>query len=95
MSVKCPYCGSDNILTERRLDGFHHCIDCHYSWKRESSLPKQTVFEQITVSPEVLASRFIYYSCRRWRSSLLPGMKFGKYPEALDATIEKLKEVAK
>lgn len=39
MNKKCPYCGNGNISTERRLDEFHHCIDCHYSWRVGSSTP--------------------------------------------------------
>ena len=52
-----------------------------------------TIFDRITQSPEVLADRFLYFSYRRWRSALLPGMKFWKYPEARAATVAKLKEV--
>ena len=36
MSKKCPECGSPNIQTERRPDGFHHCIDCRHTWKIEN-----------------------------------------------------------
>ncbi|MGZ3772992.1 MAG: hypothetical protein ACXVCY_04400 [Pseudobdellovibrionaceae bacterium] len=30
--LKCPSCGSMDIMTERRPDGDHVCSDCHYRW---------------------------------------------------------------
>lgn len=96
MSEKCPYCGSDNIQTERRLDGFHHCIDCRYSWKIGSSLPKQTVFEKITKSPETLAVELVTLDCDGWWAYVGIGTR-ETYPtreEAIAATVAKLKEVA-
>ena len=94
MSVKCPYCGSDKIQTERRLDGFHRCVDCQYSWKLGSSLPKQTVFDQITASQEVLAEDMVYSVGKVWASTLIVDTTFDSYEEAIAATVEKLKEVA-
>lgn len=81
MSEKCPKCGS-GYFGVREDDT---CLSC--GWHRQS------LFDRITASPEVLAPRFIYFSYRRWRSSLLPGMKFWKYPEAFAATVAQLKEV--
>ena len=33
--LKCPKCGSDNIATERRPDGYHSCLECHYQWRND------------------------------------------------------------
>lgn len=57
---KCPKCESSNIQTERRPDGFHHCMYCRHSWKIGESQPKPTVFQKITASPEVLAPKLVY-----------------------------------
>jgi predicted RNA-binding Zn-ribbon protein involved in translation (DUF1610 family) len=27
---KCPKCGSENIITEKRIDGFSTCLDCKH-----------------------------------------------------------------
>lgn len=30
--LKCPQCGSDKIMTERRLNGYHICTMCNHEW---------------------------------------------------------------
>ena len=35
--MKCPNCGSENISTEKRIDGDHICGNCHYKWKNNSN----------------------------------------------------------
>jgi uncharacterized protein (UPF0212 family) len=30
--LRCPQCGSTRIVTERRPDGYHKCVDCRWSW---------------------------------------------------------------
>ena len=54
-----------------------------------------SVFNQITQSPEVLAEKLVYrYDGNGiWRSFLLYGYEFLTKKEALTATVEKLKEV--
>lgn len=32
----CSKCGSENISTERRIDGFNTCLDCGYKWRNVS-----------------------------------------------------------
>lgn len=59
-NLVCPVCGSSNIQTERRPDGFHHCMDCRYSWEIGAKQLKQTVFDRISASPEVLAEKLVY-----------------------------------
>ena len=33
--MKCPKCGSVNINTERRPNGYHTCLKCNYKWRNE------------------------------------------------------------
>lgn len=91
MSNKCPKCGSVRIM--KASEGVSICLNCESILNTIDGKSKPTVFDRITASPEALADRFIYFSYRRWRSSLLPGMKFWEYPEARAATVEKLEEV--
>lgn len=94
----CPECGSSNIQTERRLDGFHHCIDCRHTWKIGESQPKPTVFDRITASPEVLAEKLVYYlpGVGWYFSTLFDGDTCWKTKaEAFSATVARLKELAK
>jgi len=34
-ALKCPNCGSENVSTERRPNGYHHCKKCGRKWKNE------------------------------------------------------------
>ena len=43
--MKCPKCGSDNITTERRINGYHVCKRCSYQWQIGSN-PEPTTAEQ-------------------------------------------------
>ena len=95
--IKCPECGSENILTERRLDGFHACLECLHRWKIGESQPKQTLFDRLTASPEVLAENLLhciwYPHGRRWISTVIVWKEFEDKKEAYAATVAKLKEV--
>lgn len=68
-------------------------------WKKCGTTEKKpTVFDTITVSPEVLAPRFIYTVCtsdgeQRWCSALLEVGSWFSESEAIAATVAKLKEV--
>jgi hypothetical protein len=62
--------------------------------------PKQTVFQQITTSPEALAPLLVHIivceedtSIRGWTSNVVQSV-FETYEEAFAATVAKLKEVA-
>lgn len=68
-------------------------------------MKKQTIFQEITASPEVLAEEFVEPYTRwgedghletLWRSNFreLSGMLFDTREEAISATVNKLKEVA-
>ena len=97
--IKCPECGSDNILTERRLDGFHACLECLHRWKIRESQPKKTLFHRITASPEALAEKLVYLVMNSyngavnyyWRSTIIDKAWKTKQ-EAIAATVAKLKE---
>lgn len=95
--MRCPKCGSGNILTERRLDGFHACLECLYRWKIGESQPRQTVFDRITASPKVLAPTYVFKEWDQfsemfcWRSLLIKeDVKFASQSEAVKATIDVL-----
>jgi hypothetical protein len=74
-----------------------------YNTKRDVNICKyfkeipQTVFDQITASPEVLAEKLAYrYDGNgTWRSFLLYGYEFLTKEEAIAATAAKLKGVEK
>lgn len=69
-----------------------------------------TIFDRITASPDVLAKKLVYeksvrlicagYGCDRyeyewyWYSTIIPDAKFDTRPEAIAATVAKLKEIA-
>ena len=97
----CPKCGSHHIMTERSPNGSRYCLFCRHRFKIGESQPKQTVFDQITESPETLAESVVYTyemaiggSMFRtyWTSPFVENF----YPdksEAIAATLEKLTEV--
>jgi ssDNA-binding Zn-finger/Zn-ribbon topoisomerase 1 len=100
-NLVCPVCGSSNIQTERRPDGFHHCTECRYSWAIGASQQKQTVFDHITESVEALAEKFVYHiyltDCLQrkrsyWRSTFFPCNNFSTKEKAIAVTVEELKK---
>lgn len=34
-TILCPACGSQNVYTERRLNGYYHCATCHHKWPQK------------------------------------------------------------
>ena len=89
---KCPKCGSEYF--EVREDDT--CLSC--GWQRN------TVFDRITASPEVLAEKLVYHiiltDCMNrnrgyWRSTFFPCNKYLTKEKAIAATVAKLKEVEK
>ncbi len=59
--IKCPKCGSENLTTEKRLNGFRECQECHYRWKM-GSLEEAT--STVPTSPELEALKLIYKKSR-------------------------------
>ena len=97
-NLECPVCGSSNIQTEKRPNGFHHCMDCRYSWEIGAKQLKQTLFETITTSPEVLARSLcgsVRVGCFSGYYSMLTGEYYPDMEAAVSATVARLKEVAK
>jgi hypothetical protein len=93
---RCPICGGQ----------FLSCGGCGADFVRpvcdeNDTIPKPTVFDRITASPEVLAEKLVYrtieiavnrvtYSC--WKSTITEEAYRTK-AEAIAATVAKLKEV--
>jgi hypothetical protein len=110
MKYSCPNCDSEKIAVEKRPGGWFHCQDCHYSWQPYpvkfgfDALPcKQTVFDHITASPEVLAPHFVFLKAvivtninpqQQWISTL-KGEVYPTREKALAATLEELNKVSK
>lgn len=107
MSKKCPRCESKDIhITEypAQTDNMATCYGCGYA-DLADRFPEQTVFNQITASPEVLAPQFIFKQWHAfdgkwgWFSLLLMDGDelnspwFNSYDEAFAATLEKLNSI--
>ena len=96
---------------EKRPGGWFHCQDCHHSWQPSpvrfgfvAPPRKQTVFETLIASPEVLAEVLVFCDSDGvyWHSTIVfckmfPDCfeDFNTKAEAIAATVAKLKEVAK
>ena len=96
MSKKCADCGCE--VNRNVIQGMYYCPRCDDD-KREIDVLPMTVFDRITASPKVLAEKFVYsvafdYCYEEWYSTLFPDKDFGTKPEAIAATVAKLKEVA-
>lgn len=111
MSSDKFHCTNGHCLTDCVLSSIDYDKDfppefCPHSgvvvcWKKcETTEKKPTVFQRITASPEVLAKEFCeeMFSCFdngfRW-FSMLTGEFYNSKPEAIAATVEKLKEECK
>lgn len=94
MSKKCPDCGSLNV--EEVFDNESYCKDCHLHCATVD-LEDASVFDQITVSPEVLAKLLVFhnriYKGHTKYHSAVVGGEFDSYAEAYAATVARLKEV--
>lgn len=91
-NLVCPVCGSSNIQTERRPDGFHQCMECRYSWAIGASQQKQTVFDYITQSVEKLAECSVCKLDSGVYYSHITGGFYATESKAIAATIEELKK---
>lgn len=45
--MKCPKCGSNNIRTERRPNGFNWCNECGHQWQSGIKSPEPTTAEML------------------------------------------------
>lgn len=86
----CPKCKNPN---HNKLDkNLYSCQECGYEWSM------QTLFDQLTASPEVLAEKLVYAvhygGLYFWHSTLIyPAFPFETKEEAIAATVAMLKEV--
>lgn len=77
---KCPKCGNEKVVKDADIPLPKH---------------KQSVFDRITESPEVLAETYMFnHDGKVFKSLLLPNMVFNSREEAHAATVARLKEVA-
>lgn len=103
--IKCPRCESRDIhITEypNPTDSMATCYGCGYAGSVEQ-LPKQSFFDHITVSMDVLAEKFVIKECNRYGGSSYKAILLidenGNYRDfysrekAIAATVERLKEV--
>lgn len=95
MSKRCPMCGSDELVDIVGFPGEFRCMSCGEELL-EKHLLRETVFTQITASPEVLAEKLVYQfiaydscglfvSC--WRSTLTGDIQYNTKAEAIAATL--------
>ena len=94
MSKKCPKCGSIAVVYEDYVGGtlFHRCQTCGHIG---SDFEKQTLFDRITESPEVLADELVTLDCDGWWAYVGIGKResYLTREKALEATVAALKEV--
>ena len=84
------HCKSGNFCSHH---GTPWLTESNGACKDFEPIPKRTVFQNITTSPEVLAKDLVYFHYGKYHSTIVPGVK-GTYKKAYDATLAKLKEVA-
>ena len=107
MSKKCPKCESKHIhITEylHPTDSMATCYGCGYADLVER-FPEQSVFDNITKSPEVLAPKLVYFDSSvcdddgmgyPWCSTLFEdGGHFETEEKAIVATIKELEKELK
>ena len=98
---KCPKCGSIRIAKAPSGDmGF--CLACESILNTIDGKSKPTVFDTITVSPEVLAKKTVHPivvtdlctgNRRMCYYSPIVDQRYESEPEAIAATVARLKEV--
>ena len=102
MSKKCPFCGSIRIV-ENLKGGTSICLACESFFNKIDGKSKQTIFDRIAASPEVLAEKLVYRTGTSnsaglkmfgYRSTIVSGFWVEKVG-AIAATVAKLKEVKK
>ena len=99
----CKRCRSTNVVVHGSYGGttYYYCKACQ-DWGEKDQFPEQTLFDQITASPEALAEKLVYKKIDsfyytsggvvRWTSPI-SDWEYDTKPEAIAATVAKLKEV--
>lgn len=97
----CSKCNNLTVEYEDYCGGtsYYRCKTCNH-WGSKDEFNEATLFNTITVSPDVLSEKFVYCErpesfceCASWRSVILGDISFAKREEAIKATLEKLMEV--
>ena len=44
--MKCPKCGSDKLMIERRPNGYTTCLKCAYKWKHTKEDVEKAKYQQ-------------------------------------------------
>ena len=103
MSKICPKCGSIRIVDAPSVD-VSICLACEAFLNTVNGKSKQTVFDSITASPEVLAEVLVYESPGYnkdgdkdvfYRSKVDKFWVYTTREEAIAATLEELNKVSK
>jgi hypothetical protein len=97
MSKKCICCGGVDIKQNGSYADGSKSFECRNCGE---VFILQTVFHHITASPEILAEKLVYAvhygGLYFWHSTLIyPAFPFETKAEAIAATVDRLKEVAK
>lgn len=102
-NLVCKDCKSTDV-TEYTPGMFgesrHRCNSCGKISATEDFV-ELTVFDRITASPEVLAPKLVYWTLieydgkihTHWMSTITGEVIYDSEPEAIAATVEKLKDV--
>lgn len=104
MSKKCHYCGGNAEFIGKNWDNedVFRCKKCGKQGRDNCFSDRPTIFHRITASPEVLAPHFVFLKAvfftnitakEQWLSTIT-GDVYSSKPEAIAATVVKLKEVA-
>lgn len=96
----CKRCKSTNVVEDGVYGGttFYRCNTCHHLEDKED-FPEQTLFDQLTATPEVLAPCFVEKHTDQWDDddysyySYLTKEWYATEDKAIAATVAKLKEV--
>jgi hypothetical protein len=105
----CLNCKCTKIRKDKYIEDGSDCFVCTDCCRigTAKEFPEMTVFHAITVSPEVLAPRFVYnrfymkyegqlsYWVSSYFSTIIPGKSWEYETEAIVATVARLKEVEK
>lgn len=98
-NLVCKNCKSISVEYEDYCGGtsYYRCKTCG-QWGDKDKFTQQTVFHSITQSEKTLAEKLVYYDSKfHVFYSTLDRLAIGyqSEPEAIAATLEKLKEVEK
>lgn len=98
-NLVCKNCKSVAVEYEDYCGGtsYYRCNTCGMRGNKDK-FTQQSLFDRITVSPEVLAEKLVYYGVTSWDdeiyASTICDEIYKTRAEAIAATVAKLQEVA-